>query len=131
MSNAVYQRVNRIAPTRIPLRRRSPSGSGYGAPKIPDHKILHQEQGDSHKSAHEGDSDEDMKTAVASLFDARTEGYITTFAYKIFKSIGADKLDDETIDRLSITLPELLKVLELSLSWESSSHVVLIYRHRE
>ncbi|KAI1394973.1 hypothetical protein F4819DRAFT_222679 [Hypoxylon fuscum] len=72
-----------------------------------------------------------MKTAVASLFDARTEGYITTFAYKIFKSIGADKLDDETIDRLSITLPELLKVLELSLSWESSSHVVLIYRHRD
>ncbi|KAI1774056.1 hypothetical protein F4818DRAFT_91341 [Hypoxylon cercidicola] len=122
------------------------SDSGYASmPRQPlGQNCPKQGQANPHEHiSNEHNDDEDVKTVytdVSGPSDMWMESYIFILAEdirtEILKKTGAERLDDQTVERLSSILPELLKALALKFGYEAPSQtfrdvMVFIHRHRD
>ncbi|KAJ3578823.1 hypothetical protein NPX13_g1746 [Xylaria arbuscula] len=83
--------------------------------------------------------DNDMQTVYtefSSHSDVRTESYIDMFADDLFRKIGGRQLNAQMVQKLSNSLPTLLKALALTIGYQSQTQVqrdlmVFIHKQRE
>ncbi|KAI0425222.1 hypothetical protein F5Y09DRAFT_346918 [Xylaria sp. FL1042] len=111
----------------------SPSDSGYAT-------VTHSSQAQINKSKHDnGSDDDDMQTVYTELsghYDVRTESYVDTFADDLFTKTGGKQLSAEMIQKLSDSLPTLLKALALTIGYQNQTQaqrdlMVFIHKQRE
>ncbi|KAI1372415.1 hypothetical protein F4677DRAFT_463389 [Hypoxylon crocopeplum] len=98
------------------------SDSGYGtSPAL----WLSQGTPDVSRLVHNQDNDDDdartVYTEAADLSDMRTESYVTIFAEDLYGRTKPEELNDEMVDKIISSLPELLKSLALQLGYEAQS----------
>ncbi|RWA03258.1 hypothetical protein EKO27_g11847, partial [Xylaria grammica] len=105
-TNATHQNAHRS--TEI---EPSPSDSGYATVSYGSRSRLSQS---GPKSDSEDDDVQTVYTEVAGHSDMRTESYVDTFADDLFTKIGGKQLSVQMIERLSGSLPPLLKALALN-----------------
>ncbi|KAI1420318.1 hypothetical protein F5Y12DRAFT_719702 [Xylaria sp. FL1777] len=113
----------------------SPSDSGYATVSYGSRAQINQSENDN-----DNDSEEDdmltVYTELASHPDVRTESYIETFANDLFTKIGGKQLSARMIQKLSDSLPTLLKALALTIGYQNQTQVqrdlmVFIHKQRE
>ncbi|KAI3319843.1 hypothetical protein HD806DRAFT_538810 [Xylariaceae sp. AK1471] len=111
----------------------SPSDSGYGT-------VSYGSRVQVDKSVVDDDNDdEDIQTVYtefAGPSDIRTESYIDTFANDLFTKIGGKQLSAQMVEKLSHSLPTLLKALALKIGYQNHTQIqrdmmVFIHKQRE
>ncbi|KAI1271476.1 hypothetical protein F5Y07DRAFT_382883 [Xylaria sp. FL0933] len=110
----------------------SPSDSGYAT-------LSHDSWAQVNKLEHDNRSDDDVKTVyteVSGHLDVRTESYVETFADELFTKIGGKQLSAEMVQKISDSLPTLLKTLALTIGSQNKTKaqrdlMVFIHKQRE
>ncbi|KAI1347988.1 hypothetical protein F5Y01DRAFT_229273 [Xylaria sp. FL0043] len=110
----------------------SPSDSGYAT-------LSHDSRTQVNKLDHDNRSDDDVQTVyteVSGHFDVRTESYVETFADELFTKIGGMQLSADMVQKISDSLPTLLKALALTIGSQNKTKaqrdlMVFIHKQRE
>ncbi|KAI1390202.1 uncharacterized protein F4822DRAFT_428544 [Hypoxylon trugodes] len=127
-----------------------PSDSGYATAScrsnaalnhqlgLPNQKLINQPQGSPLEFIqHDDDDVQTVYTEISNISEVKRGSYITTLADDLFNEIGAKEMDEETIEKLSSTLPTLLKALALNFGYRASSSqmhhdvMVFVYKYRD
>ncbi|KAI0414540.1 hypothetical protein F5X98DRAFT_244308 [Xylaria grammica] len=109
----------------------SPSDSGYATVSYGSRSRLSQSRP---KSDSEDDDVQTVYTEVAGHSDMRTESYVDTFADDLFTKIGGKQLSVQMIERLSSSLPPLLKALALNIGYQNQTQAqrdMMVFIHKQ